>query len=274
MAYKSIKKGKGKRKGGKKSIKNHYNQKGGNKTFTLLFMMLIAFGFITMVSGEYYDKMVHEDVKEQSAIIMAKLHSDNKSLLPLLDIAKYKNKGDVFTSSRVKSLTRSIGKNNFEIDHIKELLAKISDSENLYIPTSKFERMFPKTKINPIIRGGPGGPPSSDPNKSSLELHGAANILNFYNWFGGEYAQISIGYQDLSLLNVNHSKQVSEPHYCINIKEVLAQLPQIIVTLKDQNIVDNTEILQDLEYLKEYLTGPSDKVEKNDFIIPAYTEDM
>ena len=263
MAYKSIKKGK--RKGGKKYNRT-YKQNGGNKTITLLVMMLIAFGFISMVSGEYYDNKIHDDVKKQSNTIIQKLLLDNKHQYPLLEIAKNENRGDIFTSDDVKSLTRSIGKNNFKINSIEELLAIIGDSKKLYIPISEFKIMFPKTKINPIIRGGPGGPPSSDSDKSSLELNGVANIQNFYNYFRGDTAQISIGYQDLdfSLLNVDSAKP-SEPHYCINVNAVLTELPEIIRMLKTQNIVGNIEILQDLEKLTKYLGIPSGNVKKNDF---------
>jgi cell division protein FtsL len=53
MAYKSIKKGKGKRKGGKKSNRT-YKQNGGNKMLLMIIAMLVALGLIFPVSAKLF----------------------------------------------------------------------------------------------------------------------------------------------------------------------------------------------------------------------------
>jgi hypothetical protein len=64
MAYKSIKKGKGKRKGGKSSNRRTYKQNGGNKMLLMLIAMLVSLGLIVPVSAKFYNKVVNKEDNE------------------------------------------------------------------------------------------------------------------------------------------------------------------------------------------------------------------
>jgi hypothetical protein len=86
MAYKSIKKGKGKRKGGKKSNRRTYKQNGGNKMLMMIIAVLVGLGIIFPVSAKFYNKVVNKEENQKKIEVLTSILNEYRQKLSNINL--------------------------------------------------------------------------------------------------------------------------------------------------------------------------------------------
>jgi hypothetical protein len=160
MAYKSIKKGKGKRKGGKKSNRRTYKQNGGNKMLIMVLYMLVVLGIIVPVSAKFYNEHVNKEENEKKIEVFKNriisndriIHTGNRDNNMLGLAAAIFAPGAIgtvaklaYVSSKVRPNTVTEAREQRVLDHRKlEILYAQLNDDFLYFSEKDMKKFLPR----------------------------------------------------------------------------------------------------------------------------------